>query len=72
MADLIQTGGLRFTDPHSNENGLSGNNSTLQTMSASRNEVKLISTSNFLGREINVYGSVENPLFKAKDVAEWI
>ena len=45
---------------------------TLQATSASRNEVKLISTSNFLGREINVYGSFENPLFKAKDVAEWI
>lgn len=54
------------------ENGLSGNNSTLQTTSASRNEVKLISASNFLGREINVYGSVENPLFLAGDVAEWI
>lgn len=57
---------------YTNENGLSGNNSTLQTTSASRNEVKLINTSNLLGREINVYGSVDNPLFKAKDVAEWI
>lgn len=54
------------------ENGLSGNNSTLQAASASRNEVKLISKSNLLGREINVYGSVENPLFMAKDVAGWI
>lgn len=54
------------------ENGLSGNNSTLQATSTSRNEAKLISTSNFLGREINVYGSVENPLFLAKEVAEWI
>lgn len=57
---------------YTNENGLSGNNSTLQTASASRNEVKLINTSNLLGREINVYGSVDNPLFLAKDVAEWI
>lgn len=39
---------------------------------AGTSEVNLISTSNFLGREINVYGSVENPLFLAKDVAEWI
>lgn len=35
-------------------------------------EVKIVSRSNFLGREINVYGSIENPLFLAKDVAEWI
>lgn len=26
----------------------------------------------FLGKEIDVYGTVENPLFLAKDVAEWI
>ena len=39
---------------------------------AGTSEVNLISTSNFLGREINVYGSVEKPLFLAKDVAEWI
>ena len=57
---------------HLNENGLSGNNSTLQSASTSRNEVKLISTSNFLGREINVYGSADNPYFFAKDVAEWL
>lgn len=57
---------------YTNGNGLSGNNSTLQAASASRNEVKLISKSNLLGREINVYGSVYEPLFKAKDVAEWI
>ena len=51
---------------------MSGNNSTLQAASASRNEVKLISKSNLLGREINVYGSVYEPLFMAKDVATWI
>lgn len=51
---------------------LSGNNSTLQSASTSRNEAKLISTSNFLGREINVYGSADNPYFFAKDVAEWL
>ena len=36
------------------------------------NEISIISNSNFLGKEINVYGSVEEPLFLAKDVAEWI
>lgn len=36
------------------------------------NEISIISSSNFLGKEINVYGSVEEPLFLAKDVAEWI
>ena len=51
---------------------LSGNNSTLQSASTSRNEAKLISTSDFLGREINVYGSADNPYFFAKDVAEWL
>ena len=25
-----------------------------------------------LGRNFVVYGSIENPLFKAKDVSEWI
>lgn len=55
-----------------NENYSNGANATVLSTSTSRNEVKLINTSNFLGREINVYGSVENPLFLAKDVAEWI
>lgn len=36
------------------------------------NEINVISTSMFLGKEIDVYGTVENPLFLAKDVAEWI
>jgi prophage antirepressor-like protein len=34
--------------------------------------LSLICKSNFLGHEINVYGSSESPLFLAKDVAEWI
>lgn len=37
-----------------------------------KQEVSVINHSNFLGREINVYGSVENPLFLAGEVAEWI
>lgn len=36
------------------------------------NELKVISKSTFLGKEVDVYGTVENPLFLAKDVAEWI
>lgn len=36
------------------------------------NEITLISKSTFLGKEIDVYGNAENPLFLAKDVAEWI
>ena len=35
-------------------------------------EIRVISKSTFLGREIDVYGTAYEPLFKAKDVAEWI
>lgn len=34
--------------------------------------VKIISKSVLMGREIDVYGTPDEPLFKAKDVAEWI
>lgn len=36
------------------------------------NELKVISKSTFLGKEIDVYGTVESPLFKARDVAVWL
>lgn len=36
------------------------------------NEITLISKSTFLGKEIDVYGNAESPLFKANDVAEWM
>lgn len=36
------------------------------------NEMTIINKSTFLGKEIDVYGTAENPLFLAKDVAEWI
>ena len=36
------------------------------------NEIKVINKSMLLGKEIDVYGSVDEPLFLAKDVAEWI
>ena len=36
------------------------------------NEVKIINKSNLLGKDIDVWGSVEHPLFRASDVAVWI
>lgn len=36
------------------------------------NEIKIINKSTFLDKEIDVWGSVEQPLFRAKDVADWI
>lgn len=35
-------------------------------------ELKIISKSNLLGKEIDVYGTADEPLFKAKDVAGWL
>ena len=35
-------------------------------------EITLISKSTFLGKELDVYGNAETPLFLAKDVAAWI
>ncbi len=35
-------------------------------------ELKIINTSNLLGKEIDVWGTAENPLFRASDVAEWL
>lgn len=36
------------------------------------NEIKVINKSILLGKEIDVYGTIDEPLFLAKDVAEWI
>ena len=36
------------------------------------NGIKVINKSMLLGKEIDVYGTVDEPLFLAKDVAEWI
>lgn len=36
------------------------------------NEIKVINKSTLLGKEIDVYGTAEEPLFLATDVAEWI
>lgn len=36
------------------------------------NQIEIINKQEVLGKEFKVYGSFENPLFLAKDVAEWI
>lgn len=46
---------------------------TLKTEKENRmNEIKVINKSILLGKEIDVYGTIDEPLFLAKDVAEWI
>lgn len=35
-------------------------------------EIKIINKSTFLDKEIDVWGTVEQPLFRAKDVASWL
>ena len=34
--------------------------------------LKVIAETEILGKKIQMYGCIENPLFLAKDVAEWI
>ena len=36
------------------------------------NKLKIIDERELLGKEFKIYGDFENPLFLAKDVAEWI
>ena len=36
------------------------------------NELQIIEQREVLGKEFTIYGDLENPLFKANDVAEWI
>lgn len=36
------------------------------------NEVKIISKSTFLDKEVDVWGTIEKPLFRAKDVVDWL
>ena len=35
-------------------------------------EISIVSRSKFMGQEVDVYGTPEDPLFLAKDVAKWI
>ena len=37
-----------------------------------KNEIQVIKESELFGKQFNVYGTPEDPLFLAKDVAEWI
>lgn len=37
-----------------------------------KSDIKLAQTTEILDRTINLYGSIEKPLFLVKDVAEWI
>ena len=36
------------------------------------NDLKIINQQEILGKDFKIYGTFENPLFLAKDVAEWI
>jgi len=36
------------------------------------NQVEIIKTEEILGNSVNIYGTFENPLFLAKDIADWI
>lgn len=36
------------------------------------NEIQVINQQNILGKDFKIYGTIDNPLFLAKDVAEWI
>lgn len=40
--------------------------------SKNMNEMQVLQKTTLLGKELTVYGNAENPLFLAKDVAEWI
>lgn len=40
--------------------------------SKNMNEIQVLQKTTLLGKELTVYGNAENPLFLAKDVAEWI
>lgn len=35
-------------------------------------DVKLLESRVILGKELNIYGTLAEPLFLAKDIAEWI
>lgn len=50
------------------------NNTTLSTKDKTHNasNVQTISEQEVLGRSFKIYGTVDEPLFMAKDVAEWI
>lgn len=46
--------------------------SPVSSKSSQMEEIKIISKSIFLDKEIDVWGSIENPLFRANDVQSWL
>lgn len=46
--------------------------SPVSSKSSQMEEIKIISKSTFLDKEIDVWGSIENPLFRANDVQSWL
>lgn len=44
----------------------------MNELKVKENEVSLLKEQEVLGKRFRIYGTVENPLFVAKDVAEWI
>ena len=46
--------------------------SPVSSKSSQMEEIKIISKSTFLEKEIDVWGSIENPLFRANDVQSWL
>ena len=36
------------------------------------NELEIINQQEVLGKEFKIYGDINNPLFLAKDVANWL
>lgn len=44
----------------------------MQNQNIVKRKVSVISRSSFMGQEVDVYGTAEEPLFLAKDVAAWI
>ncbi len=44
----------------------------MNELKVKENEISLLKEQEVLGKRFRIYGTVENPLFVAKDVAEWI
>ena len=54
------------------ENAMTSQENLIKNKKDMNKEIQVISKSTFLGKEIDVYGTAENPLFLASDVADWI
>jgi len=47
-------------------------NGEMKGIDEMKKELQVIGQREFEGRQVRIYGSIENPLFIAKDVAEWV